>query len=110
MASPCECWDKNRLSPKPRIASLPLFHYLFILVFYSVASLPPLQALWFMGRVRHLSLLQPDSMSRAHDPAPELAVHAALILPSHLLRPFSSALAAEWVKYSNSITARGRGG
>lgn len=62
--------------------------------------------------VLHLNLLQPDSGSRAHDPAPGPAVQAGPILPPLLLRPFSrhSALAAEWAKCGNSITAQGRGG
>lgn len=37
LASPYECWDDSHLNPKPRIASLPLFCYLFILLFYSIA-------------------------------------------------------------------------
>lgn len=37
LASPCKCWDDSHLSPKPRIASLLLFCYVFILPFYSTA-------------------------------------------------------------------------
>lgn len=37
LASPTNAGGDSHLSPKPRIASLPLLRYLFILVFYSIA-------------------------------------------------------------------------
>lgn len=107
LASPCEYWDDDRLSPKHRIASLPLFCYLFILGF--IPLLPPPQVFWIMGKIRHLNVPQPDSKSCAHNPAPGLAVQAAPVLPSHLPRPFCmhSAFTAVWAKGGNSVTAQG---
>lgn len=99
LAPPCESWDDSCLSPKPRIASLPLFLPIYFgLLFHCLTS--PTSSFWIVGRVRYLNLLQPDSRSHAHDPAPGPAIQAPLILPSHLLRPFSkhSALAASLLK------------